>query len=233
MDSSKERYRWFTLSLLFQQAIGTIWFWWENIHDQIHANGCGESTASWLGGGFFFLLTTAWLQWRLIHKERTKKGLLLFIIQALSTLGNGVAFSIFAYRRWSWSTADSLCLAIILSTFLFVVTIYCYCHRKRHYKENLYIFICGGWGIVLLAIELRSIPRFTQGISLFLNNTIGFGTVLSGFYIAIVRLMAVGTVCLRSSTVSAKHAWYAELIGNMGSQVVLSVGWFAASIFAW
>jgi hypothetical protein len=217
-----------TIFITVQQAVGTLWFWGTNVSDQLHATGIGENTATWLGGGLVFLSVTAYLQWRVTRLLPTRSNKLVLGIQIASALGNAIALGIFAYRRWAWTPSDTLCAVGVAVIAVIALAAYCRKHSHYTYKDNMRHLIVAGWVMALLAIELRGVPRVFQAGSLLVNNPMTLGTVLSGIYIAFVRLMAVGMVTARSSSHTARQAFYIELFGNLGSQVILAVGWALA-----
>jgi hypothetical protein len=219
-------------TLLVQQAIGTVWFWTANIHDQLYAHGSGENTATWLGGGCGFLALVAFMQYRVARLQPTARNKAAFVIQVASALGSVTALTIFVVRRFAWTTADTWCVVGIGITAIGVLLWFVLRRGRSNQPTSLRYFFMAGWVMVLLAVELRSLPRLFQSASLFINNPMSLATVLSGCYIALIRLLAVGVTHFHSPSLYAKHAWQAELYGNFGSQLILTIGWCLASFIS-
>jgi hypothetical protein len=218
-------------TVLIQQAIGTIWFWGANISDQLHASGHGENAATWLGGGCGFLLLSALLQLQVLRSYPTRRNAILLSIQSVSAVGNLVALSIFAYRRFAWTVPDTLCVLVVDVTMVAALVWHMWRHADPRRLQAISAFVSAGWVMVLVAVELRSIPRLFQGVSLFWNNPMSVGTVLSGCYIAAIRLCAIRIAHRHTPSPVTRRAWQAELWGNAGSQAALTVGWVAAVVF--
>jgi hypothetical protein len=202
---------WVITTITLQQAAGTVWFWWANIGDQLRASGTGENAATWLGGGLVFLTITALLQLRVTRLMRTRTNIVVCTIQIISALGNLAALIIFINRRGTWTATDSLCLALIAGIALVWLAVYCWRRPRQEYRDHMRHFIVAGPAMAMIAIEFRAVPRLVQGPSLLLNNPMSFSLV-----------------AVQSRSKTSRQLWTIELFGNMGSQIVLGLGWVTA-----
>lgn len=210
--------------ILSQQIAATVWFWSTSVYDQLVAQGNGENAASWLGGGLVFLLVTAILQWRVMKQDASWQNRLLFCIQAASAGGNFVALLVFIVRRWEWSPIDTYCTCVVIACCIISAFVY---RRAAHRKDWIRTMFVAGIAMAVLAVSLRAMPRVFQGMTLHINNPMSMATLLSGGYIAVVRMAAVGVMHWRMQSLTSRICWYVELFGNVGSQVVLTICWIA------
>lgn len=216
---------WFAL---VQQGAVTVAFWASACRDQLYAQGGGDSSASWLGGGLVFLTIAAAYQFRVMRLLPTATQITMFAIQAASVAGNLACFVIFAVRRWSWTTNDTICavtVSVIVVASMAVYTVHQY--RSRGFRGALRYYAATGFGPVA-GIAFRSVPRVFQGVSLFVNNTLSDATIGIGCYIALARLWTVTSTYRRTRSSFARCAFWLELGGNALSQAVLSICWIAA-----
>ncbi len=235
-------------ALLCSQAIVTLWFWISSIADQLAAQPAQSGpTATWLGGTVLFLGITAGFQWTAIRNKQAKpqknwqdiEPLVLFGIMAASLIGGMITFGIYLVRRPGWTYGDTICLAAVLILqalalgFQFYQTRHANGTEQPRWYKNMHTFLLAPFGRMALAISLRSVPRIFYGFGFFTAPFLGMSryTILSGIGIATVRTTSVLWGYHSNPCPASARLLKTEIIGNLGSQIVLSLCWVIAVIY--
>ncbi len=202
---------------LVLKGVVTMWFWLSAARDQLVATGSGEAAASWMIGGILFLSVSAAYQFDILRQDESPslRGITLFTIQSLSALGNLACLVIFAVRRWSWTTADTVCVIAMVSACLVAHAM----HAAFRSSKDATPFWLSAHAPLAIGIAGRSVPRIFLGVSFFSNNTMTSGTIVSGCLIAAIRLASL------ASNSKERKVLLLELVGNVATQVVLTACW--------
>lgn len=228
--------------MLLIQALATLWFWESNIQDQLYAPTAQTGpTATWMGSTVLFLGLTAYFQAGAVYRQghmgsswKRAEATALLTIMIISACGGLTSLLIYLIRRPGWTTEDSLCLAAIAAAQGAVSATAYYRLRHAARRKRLGRFanalISCAEGRMHLAIALRSVPRLCYGLGFFTAAAMSMSghTIVSGLAIAALRLASAQRSRRIHPCKETKYLVMTELIGNLGSQAVLTACWLIA-----